>query len=493
MRLFALDNTLGYNPGRAGLAFSLADKLAIVHKLDGLGIHYVEAGCPGAGGSARKFFTHARSECHLAHARLVALARLDAVQDALERDDEMLAVIEAAVPVVALSANCWHAGPDGFEQYCRRIGEGVRFLKDREFEVIFRAEDFFDCFAAHPAFALHTLEAAKAAGANVLCLRDSSGNALPHVMREICIEVRKRFEGTLGICAHDDSDLAVANTLEAVEQGFTHIEGSINAYGPRRGLANLCSIISNLEHKLGHTVIGPQSRGEMAAAARLVAEANGAALDRRGRVKVVREPSTEQVLPALVDRQLLARLTETARRELEDRIQLMESEGYDLRAADGTLELRVREAFHPEIQPFVAEHYELTSHSALYGGALSTATTTVRVGEGIRSETEDGDGAVNALERSLRQCLFTLYPEIANIRVTDFHLAVLDATQGTTARVRVSLTWADSGRKWVTAGVSGDLIEAIWLALVDGYRLPLMRLAETGRPMPTAADSSWAV
>jgi 2-isopropylmalate synthase len=493
MRLFALDNTLGYNPGRAGLSFSLADKLAIVHKLDGLGIHYVEAGCPGAGGSARKFFDHARAECRLAHARLVALARLDAMQDALERDEEMLAVIEAAVPAVALSANCWHAGPDGFERYCRRIGEAVGFLKDREFEVIFRAEDFFDCFAGHPEFALHTLEAAKAARADVLCLRDSSGNALPHVVREICMEVRKRFEGTLGICAHDDSDLAVANTLEAVEQGFTHIEGSINAYGPRRGLANLCSIVSNLEQKLGHTVIGLQSRGEMAAAARLVFEANDNALGRRSRVRLVHETGVEEVLPALVDPQLLARLNEPARRGLEDRIQRMESDGYDLRDADGTLELLVREAFHPEIQPFTAEHYQLTSHSALSGGAMSTATTTVRVGEGVRSETEDGDGAVNALERSLRQCLFSLYPEIANVRVTDFHLAVLDVTQGTTARVRVSLTWADSGRKWVTAGVSGDLIEASWLALVDGYRLPLMRLADTGRPMPAATDSSWAV
>jgi len=493
MRLFALDNTLGYNPGRAGLAFSLADKLAIVRKLDAVGIHYVEAGCPGAGGSARKFFTYARTECRLAHARLVALARLDAVQDALPCDEEILAVIQAAAPVVALSANCWHAGPDGFEPYCRRIGEAVCFLKDREFEVIFRAEDFFDCYAGHPAFALHTLEAAKAAGANVLCLRDSSGNTLPHVMREICSEVRKRFEGTLGICAQDDSGLAVANTLEAVEQGFTHFEGSINAYGPRRGLANLCSIVSNLEQKLGHTVIGANSRAEMAAAARLVADANGAAFDRRGRLRAVHEPSAEEVLPALIDPQLLARLDQTARRALEDRVRLAESNGYDLRTADGTLELLVREAFNPQIQPFVAEHYELTSHSALYGGALSTATTTVRVGEGIRSETEDGDGAVNALERSLRQCLFALYPEISNIRVTDFHLAVVDASQGTTARVHVLLTWSDSGRKWVTAGVSDDLIEASWLALVDGYRLPLMRLAETGRPMPAAVDSSWAV
>lgn len=493
MRLFALDNTLGYNPGRAGLAFSLKDKLAIVHKLDALGIHYIEAGCPGAGGSGRKFFEYARSEARLAHSRLVALARLDAVQTTLDSDEEMLAVVDAGVRTVALSANCWHAGAEGFELYCRRIGEAVRFLNEREFEVIFRAEDFFDCYAGHPSFALHTLEAAKVAGAGVLCLRDSSGNTLPHTMREICAEVRKRFEGVLGICAQDDSGLAVANTLEAVEQGFTHIEGSMNAYGPRRGLANLSSIISNLEQKLGHTVIGSQARAEMAAVARLVAEANGDALERRGRVRVVREPAVEEVLPGLVDPQLLARLNETARRALDDRIRTAQAEGYDLRAADGNLELLVRQAFHPEIQPFVAEHYGLTSHSALYGTALSTATVTLQVGEGIRSETADGDGAVNALERALRQCLFAVYPEIANIRVTDFHLLVLDPAEGTAARVCASFTWSDSGRKWVTAGISDDFIEATWLALLNGYCLPLMRLADTGRSMPVTADSSWAV
>src|SRR5205823_5581687 len=137
--------------------------------------------------------------------------------------------------------------------------------------------------------------------------------------------------------------------------------------------------------------------------ARLVAEASGTALDRRARVRAVREPAIEESLPSLVDPQLLARLSESGRGGLLERIQLFESDGYDLRNADGTLELLVREAFHPEYQPFTAEHYELTSHSALYGGALNTATATVRVGEAVRSETEDGEGAVNALERSLRQ------------------------------------------------------------------------------------------
>ena len=485
MRVFTLDNTLGYNPGRAGLAFRLADRLAIVRKLDGLGINYVEAGCPGASEMARKFLAHAREECRPTTTRLVAVARLDAVRDALERDPEIEAVLAAGTPVVALSACSWHAGTIGFEEYCRRIGAAVQFLKERGVEVIFRAEDFFDCFVGYPAFALHTLEAAKAAGADVLALHDSSGNALPHVTREICIEVRKRFEGTLGICAHDDSGLGMANTLEAVEQGFTHVEGSINAYGPRRGLPNLCSIISNLENKLAHTVLGPHGLGEMAGVARLVAEAGRTALDRRARMHVVGE--------ALVDQSLLAKLAEPDRRALMDRIQRMESDGYNLRNAGGTLELLIREALNPEIQPFLAEHYELTSHSALCGAAMSTATATVRVGDAIRSETEDGDGAINALERALRQCLFALYPEISRIHVTDFHVQTLKASQGTTARVRVALAWAESGRRWVTAGVSSDLLEAAWLALVDGFRLPLMRLAESGRPMPAAADSSWAV
>jgi len=493
MRVFALDNTFGHNPGRAGLSFTLADRLAIVQELDHLGIDYAEMGCPGASASVRKFFEYARTEFHPAHLRLAAAVRMEAVRDATERDEEIQAVVDSGAHTAIVSASCYRAGAGCYEEYCRRIGETIRFLKAHSLEVIFRHEDFIACFCREPMFAWHTLEAAKSAGADVLCLRDSSGCGIPELVREASAEVRKRFVGMLGICAHDDSDLALANTLEAVEQGFTHIQGSMNAYGERRGLANLCSIISNLERHSGHSVIGAERLGDMTRVARLVAEAGRTALERSGHARLPQTPMAEESVLDRVDPQLVAGLTEAGRRDLLGRIEFLEADGYELRTADGTLELLVRDTLQPELRPFVAERYELTSHSAIHAAPVSTATATLRVGDAVRSETEDGDGAVNALERSLRQCLFALYPEIVSLMVTDYRVQVLDVAQGTAVRVRVSVEWAEAGLHWVTQGVSIDLIEATWLALVDGFRLSLMRREESANTVVAGGDSSWAV
>jgi len=330
------------------------------------------------------------------------------------------------------------------------------------------------------------LEAAKAAGADVLCLCDS-GSSLPHLVREVCLEVRKRFDGVLGIRAHDDRELACANTLEAVEQGFTHIEGSLNAYGRRSGAANLCSIINNLEYKLGHTVIGSDNLEAMPGVARFLADA-GMPVPRRQPA-----PDPEALLES-VDERLGSRLKSRERRAVLDRIALLESMGYQLGTARGTLELLVREALAPEHRPFEAERYEIASHLALYGEAMTTASITIRIGDAIRSESEQGAGPVDALERSLRQCLFAVYPVIADIRLKEYHVQTLQPAYGTAARIRLTIEWAESGERWITSGVSGDLIEAAWLALVDGFRLPLMRHQEAGAALlPSGADSSWAV
>ena len=492
MRIFTLDNTFGYSPGRANPRFTLRDRVTIVHALDRLGIDYVEAGCPAASASVRKFFALAQTECRLIHTRLVASARLDVIREPVERDEEIQPLLEAATPVVTLSTSCWRAGADGLEPHFRRVGEAVRFLKSNDREVIVRVEDFFNCYCANPQFALHTLESAKQAGADMLCLRDANGRTTPQFVREICLEVRKRFEGVLGICAQDDSDLAVANTLEAVGQGFTHVEGSINAYGARRGLANLCSIISNLENQLGHAAIEARKLAEMTGVARLVAEASTAALARRVQA-LSNEPNSAAALLERVDERLLGGLTEAGRRAVLDRIKLKEREGYELRTASGSLELLVREELHPNARPFEPEHYEVTSHGSFLGEPVSTATVMVRVGDSIRSETEQGAGPVNALERCLHQCLFAMYPEIASLRVVDYRVQVLDGSQGTAARVRVSLEWRDLGPSWMTAGVSEDLLEATWRALVDGVRLSLMRLEESAHGLLPATDSSWAV
>ena len=487
MRVSALDHTLGHDPERQELVFTADDRLAIARRLDRLGIDYVDAGCPAADRRAREFFERARHECILKHSSLVASARMDGIRESVARDTAIQAVLDAATPGIALSSCYWHAGPIGLQEFCRRISETVRYFKTKGRFVIFRADDFFDGYCTDPSFALHMLEAAKTEGADVLCLCDSAGGTLPHLLREVCLEVRKRFDGVLGIRAQDDRELACANTLEAVEQGFTHIEGTLNAYGRRSGTANLCSIINNLEHKLGHTVIGADNLEALPGVARFIGDA-GMAVPRR------QLPPDADGLLRSVDERLASKLKARERGTVLDRIRLLESMGYQLRAARGTLELLVREALCPDHRPFEAERYELSSHFALFGEAMTTASVTIRIGDAIRSESEQGTGPVDALERSLRQCLFAVYPVIAEVRVKDYHVNTLQPAHGTSSRIRLTIDWAESGERWTTSGVSEDLIEAAWLALVDGFRLPLLRHEENGAPLMLAdTDSSWAV
>ena len=484
MRISALDHTLGHSPERRNLVFSMEDRLAIVHRLDGLGIDYVEAGSPFAEPVAREFFIRANDELPLAHAQLVASVRLESIRESVEADAAIRALLEAGTPVVSLAGCCWDAGPIGFQEYCRRIGESVRHLIAHQRSVIFRAEDFFDAYRTDPSFALHMLEAAKSAGAGVLCLCDSAGGTLPQVVREVCLETRKRFDGVLGIRAQDDSGLAVANALEAVAQGFTLVEGCLAGSGS--GNTNLSTVIANLEYKLGHTVLEPKNLERLPTIARFVAQA--------GMIPVRREtaPSAEGLL-ATVDERLRSQLGVYERRGVLDRILLLEAMGYDLRTAHGTLELLVRETLHPDLHPFEAERYELAGHSALYGAAVSTATATVHAGDAVRSESEEGAGPVDALERSLRQCLFAIYPSIGALHMREYHIRAVEPERGGASRVRAAIDWSETGEQWTTAAVSEDLIEAVWLALVDGFRLLLMRLGERGAAELPAADSSWAV
>jgi len=281
VRVSALDHTLGHDPEGPQLIFTVDDRLAIARRLDRLGIDYVDAGSPAADRRARQFFERVRHECILKHACLVTSARVDAIRASVAQDIAIQAAVDAATPAIALSSCCWHGGSIGLQGYCHRIGETVRYFKSKGRFVIFRSDDFFDGYSTDRSFALQMLEAAKGAGADVLCLCDSAGGTLPHLVREVCLEVRKRFDGVLGIRAYNDRELACADTLEAVEQGFTHIEGSLNSYGLRTGSANLCSIIDNLESKLGHTVIGPDNLQAMPGVARFISDASSAMSRRR--------------------------------------------------------------------------------------------------------------------------------------------------------------------------------------------------------------------
>jgi 2-isopropylmalate synthase len=535
MKIFTFDTTLRDGTQGEAVSFSVDDKLGIAQKLDELGIDYIEGGWPGSNPKDKEFFARAR-DLRLKHARLTAFGSTRFAKNPVDRDPNVRGLVEAGTPVISIFGKSWDlhvARALGVteEENLKLISETVRYLKQHGREVVYDAEHFFDGFNANPDFAIRTLEAAKNAGADVLCLCDTNGGTLPGRLVEVVAEVRRRFDGILGIHCHNDSDVAVANTVAAVEQGCTHVQGCMNGYGERCGNANLCSIIANLELKLGHTTIGPDRLPNLTQAARFIAElanlpvrndqpyVGRSAFAHKGGVHVsaiLRDSATyEHVTPDSVgnrQRVLLSdlsgrsnilyklkqhgigdRLDDAAHRELLERIKQMEYMGYELEAAEGTFELLVREALHPGLNLFEVVSYEVTTRLA-GKDAQTLATVTLKAQDGIHSATASGHGPVNALDVCLRQCLSRIYPSIADVRLTDYKVRVLDSKKGTAAKVRVLIEWSDHRRSWATVGVSDNVITASWHALVDAIRLELMRLIEGDESLERAVeDYCWGV
>jgi 2-isopropylmalate synthase len=540
MKIFTFDTTLRDGTQGESISFSVDDKLIIAQKLDELGIDYIEGGWPGSNPKDKEFFARA-GELKLTHAKLTAFGSTRFAKNAVEEDRNVRALVEAGTPVVSVFGKSWdlhvkRALGISEEENLNLISETVKYLKDHGKEVVYDAEHFFDGYAANPSYALQTLEAAHHAGADVLCLCDTNGGTLTGRLVEIVGEVRKRFEDVIGIHTHNDSDVAVANSIAAVEAGATHVQGCMNGYGERCGNANLASIIANLELKLGHTTVGPEKLAALASVCRFIAElanlpmrndqpfVGRSAFAHKGGVHVsavLKDSATyEHVTPEAVgNRQrvlvsdlsgrgnilyklkqhgLADRLGEDARRELLERIKQMEYEGYELEAAEGTFELLVREALNPGMHFFDVDSYEVSTRagggSAGPGGSRTTATVTLRAQDGVHSATATGHGPFNALHECLRKCLSKVYPQIAEVRLTDYKVRVLDSRKGTAANVRVLIEWSDHRKSWSTVGVSENVIEASWKALVDAIRLELMRLTENDSSVERAVeDYCWGV
>jgi 2-isopropylmalate synthase len=461
MKIFTFDTTLRDGTQGESVSFSADDKLVIAQKLDELGIDYIEGGWPGSNPKDKEFFLRAAS-LDLKHAKLTAFGSTRFAKNPVHEDRNVLALVEAGTPVVSIFGKTWdlhvkRALGITEEENLKLISETVQYLKDHGKEVIYDAEHFFDGFFANPDYAMQTLDAAKNAGADVLCLCDTNGGTLTARLVEAFAEVRKRFDGILGIHTHNDSGVAVANTIAAVEAGATHVQGCMNGYGERCGNANLASVIANLELKLGHTTIGLDKLTSLSSACRFIAEianlplhndqpfVGKSAFAHKGGVHVsavLKDSSTyEHVSPEAVgNRQrvlvsdlsgrgnvvyklkqhgLANRLSEDSRRELLERIKQMEFEGYELEAAEGTFELLVREALHPGLQFFAVDSYEVSTRTSGAGPSRTTATVTLQAQDGVHSATADGHGPFNALHLCLRKCLSKLYPQIADVRLTD--------------------------------------------------------------------------
>lgn len=537
MRIATFDTTLRDGTQGEAVSFSVEDKLIISQKLDDLGIDYIEGGWPGSNPKDKDFFARAKAELNLKHAKLTAFGSTHFARNTVDTDPNVRELLAAETPVISIFGKTWdfhvtRALGITLEENLKIIHNTVAYLKRHGREVVYDAEHFFDGYAANPEYALKTLQAAKDAGADVLCLCDTNGGTIPSKLVDYVTEVRKRFDGVLGIHPHNDSDTAVANALAAIEAGCTHVQGCMNGYGERCGNANLASIIANLELKLGHTTIGPDKLTHLTAVARFIAELanlqipNGqpyvgqSAFAHKGGVHVsavLKDSATyEHVRPELVgNRQrvlvsdlsgrgnifyklkehgLEEKLNEESRKGLLEKIKQLEFEGYELEAAEGTFELMVREALNPGKDFFNLVSFDVVTKMGRSGGSLTMATVSLQASDGLHTETATGNGPVNALDLCLRQCLVGLYPDIRNVKLTDYKVRVIDSKKGTAAKVRVLIEWSDHKRSWATVGVSDNVIEASWKALVDAIRLELMRLSDKDDAIEKAVeDYCWGV
>ncbi len=513
-----LDTTLRDGAQAEGISFSLEDKLRIARRLDALGVRYIEGGWPGSNPKDAQFFARARS-LPLAQATIVAFGSTRRAGIAPADDANLAALLAAGTPAVSLFGKSWGLHVErileaSLAENLEMIASSVAYLRAAGREVIYDAEHFFDGYQADAAYALETLRAALAGGAACLVLCDTNGGTLPGRVAEVVGRVAAAFPGArLGIHAHNDSGMAVANTLAAVEAGASHIQGTINGYGERCGNADLTSVIPNLQLKMGRPVIAPEQLATIAEAAHMVSEVANlkpnphapyvgrSAFAHKGGVHVaavLKTPAAYQhVDPALVGgerRVLVSELAgkgnilekaaelcpelETAAeraRQILREVKEMEARGYQFEGAEGSFELLLRRA-----QPDYRPPFELLDFTVLVEqrqgiGIVVEATVKARVGGEVMHTAAVGNGPVNALDLAIRKAVLPFYPELDRVQLVDYKVRILDEQAATAAQTRVLIEASDGERTWNTVGSSDNIIEASFHALVDSLELPLVR------------------
>lgn len=518
-QIFLYDTTLRDGTQGEDVSFSVEDKLKIVRRLDEFGIHYVEGGWPGSNPKDLEFFKRV-PELDLQNAKIAAFGSTRRAKNRVEEDPNIKALIEANTPVVTIFGKTWllhvrAALQISEEENLAMIADSAAYLKSNDREVIYDAEHFFDGYKDNAGYALKTLLAAERSGADVIVLCDTNGGTLADEVTRIVREVRKHVNVPLGIHTHNDCELAVANTLAAVREGAVHVQGTVNGYGERCGNANLCSIIPNLQLKMQYRCVSDEQLEALTGLSHFISElANLAprkhlayvgesAFAHKGGVHVsavMKRPETYEHIPperignrrrVLVSdlsgrsnvlykaKELGIHLDETAPevQRIVDDIKLHEYHGYRYEDADGSLELLIRQKKNGWKEFFQLESFTVIIHKeAPDTHPVSEALIKVRVGDDIEHTAAEGNGPVNALDNALRKALERFYPELKGIHLADYKVRVLDGQDGTRAKVRVLITTRNGQASWNTVGVSTDIIEASWKALVDSLYYHLMKL-----------------
>jgi 2-isopropylmalate synthase len=530
-QIWIYDTTLRDGAQREGLALSIDDKLRIAHQLDRLGIPFIEGGWPGANPKDVQFFWQLKEE-PLSQAEVVAFCSTRRPGRSAADDPMLQPILAAGTRWVTVFGKSWDLHvTDGLktslEENLAMIQDTLAFLRSQDRRVIYDAEHWFDGYKRNPDYALETLKAAIAGGAEWLVLCDTNGGTLPHEVTPIVQAVTQLIQDNthlypnpevvpqVGIHTHNDSGTAVGNALAGVIEGVRMVQGTINGYGERCGNANLCTLIPNLQLKLGYRCVQPEQLAHLTESSRLISEIVNLAPDdhapfvglsafaHKGGIHVSaveRNPITyEHIAPETIgnrrrivisDQSGLSNVLAKARsfgieldkqdpscRQILQRLKDLESEGYQFEAAEASFELLMREALGQR-QPFFGVkgfqvHCDCVPESGIWD-SRSLATVKVIVNQEEILEAAEGNGPVAALDAALRKALMNFYPVIAEFHLTDYKVRILDGTAGTSAKTRVLQESSNGYQRWTTVGVSGNIIEASYQAAVEGLEYGLM-------------------
>lgn len=504
------DTTLRDGTQGEGISFSADDKVRIARKLDDFGVHYIEGGWPGSNPRDMEFFRKAVG-LRLRQAKIVAFGSTSR-SDNPASDTNLAALLEADTPTVSLFGKTWlmhveqalKISPD---ENLERIFTSVQFLKSHGKEVIYDAEHFFDGFRSDPKYAISTLEAAHTAGADVLVLCDTNGGSLPSQVREAVEAVTARFDTEIGIHTHNDGELAVANSLEAVAAGCRHVQGTINGYGERCGNTNLCSVIPNLQLKMGFECIPKEKLSHLSRVSFFVSElanqvhagaqpfTGKSAFAHKGGVHVsavMKNPVTyEHIEPKTVGNSRRVLVSDLSGRsnifykagELDidldeypeqagpivEQLKNLEHNGYEFEAAEASLDLLIRRSLNQWEDPFSLKGFRILIEKNEHDQTRAEATIRVVVNGETEHTAAESSGPVHALDIAMRKALAKFFPEIERMHLSDYKVRVLNGDQGTRAKVRVLIESSCEGRSWSTVGVSENIMEATRQALMESY------------------------
>jgi 2-isopropylmalate synthase len=518
------DTTLRDGSQREGISFSVVDKLNILQKLDELGVHYIEGGWPGASPKDDEFFHKARA-IRLQNARLTAFGSTRRQNTMVEEDATIQALANAGADVVTLvgkssDLQVIQVLETTLEENLKMVADSIAYLKAKGKTVFLDAEHFFDGYKSNPEYALDVLKAADKAGAACLVLCDTNGGALPE---EVAVAVWAAKEATqvpIGIHAHNDSEMAVANTLAAVSAGAEQVQGTINGYGERCGNANLCSIIPALKLKMKIDCVSNEQLAKLTDVAHYVSEVanlrtdaflpyiGSSAFSHKAGLHVSGlskwSGSYQHIDPQLVgnkQKMLVSELSGRANivhrarelgvdlpaksreaKELLEKVKLLESRGFQYENAEASFDLLVHRAKPDYKKPFelvdfmvIVEKRRRVPSMKNAEEMMSEAIVKVKVGDEIMHTAAEGNGPVNASDKALRKALLRFYPSLSVIKLVDYKVRILEGSTGTESQVRVIIESSDGAERWRTVGSSANIIEASWLALADSLEYWLLK------------------